>query len=379
MLVAGQLALCASLLAGAGLLARSLWEMATAPLGFDPGGVLTARVRLLPSDYPTVEVRSRFHERLVERLRLLPGVDAVAIANKAPTVDPRRDPLALEGAPPDAVHVVVYASVSDDYFRTLRIPLRQGRTFDASDRAGSAPTAVLSEGLARRYWPRGDALGARVRLGSVPVTVVGIVGDVRNDLARPDAEPMAYRSHRQESTGRLSILLRTQRDPLAFVRPVQRELAALDPSLPVQQAGTLRALVGEGLAARRLPVMLLTAFGTLALLLASVGVYAMFASMAAAREREFGVRMALGSGPGAIAALMLRQGAGWMAAGLAGGALGIVLVVRLVRGWLYGVPPFDPITLGAAVAILLGCATIALLIPVRRATRVDPMVALRAE
>jgi ABC-type antimicrobial peptide transport system permease subunit len=216
-------------------------------------------------------------------------------------------------------------------------------------------------------------------LGGRLVTVVGVVGDVRNDLARPDAEPMTYRSHRQESTQRFCVLLRTHGDPLAVVRPLQREVAALDPSLPVQQAMTLDAAVGEGLAARRLPVMLMTAFSALALLLASVGVYGMFAGMAAAREREFGVRMALGSRPSAIAGLMLRQGVGWMAVGLSGGALGITLVVQLLRGMLYGVPPFDPIALGSAVAILVGCATVALLIPVRRAMRVDPMVALRAE
>jgi putative ABC transport system permease protein len=379
-LVAGQLALCASLLAGAGLLARSLWEMATAPLGFDPAGVLTASVRLLPRDYPTLEARARFHEQLLERLRLLPGVEAVAIANKAPTVDPRRDPFTMAGAPPGATPVMIaYASVSDDYFRTLRIPLRQGRTFDVSDRSSSPPTAVVSETMARGYWPAGDAVGSRIRLGMVPVTVVGIVGDVRNDQARPDAEPMAYRSHRQESTGRVAVLLRTHVDPLAYAIPVQRAVAAVDPSLPVQRTLTLPALVGEGLAARRLPVMLMTAFGALALLLASIGVHGMFASMAAAREREFGVRMALGSRPRAIAGLMLRQGASWMAAGLAGGVLGVVLVVRLLRGLLYGIPPFDPIALGGAVAILLACATLALLIPVRRAARVDPVVALRSE
>jgi len=138
-------------------------------------------------------------------------------------------------------------------------------------------------------------------------------------------------------------------------------------------------VLGEGISGRRLPVLLMTGFGVLALLLASVGVYAMFASLAAAREREFGIRLALGSRPGAIAALVLRQGAPWMAAGLAVGALGIVLVVGLVRDLLYGVSPFDPITVGASVAILAACATIALLIPVRRATRVDAAVALRAQ
>jgi predicted permease len=378
-LVAGQMALCASLLAGAGLLARGLWQMTTAPLGFEPDGILTARFRLSIPDYPTVQVRARFHELLAERLRLLSGVDAVAIAHKIPTVDPRTASFTLEGAPPNTAQLVVYGSVSDDYFRTLRIPLRRGRTFDASERAGALPTAVISESLARRYWPAGDAIGSRIRLDGDLATIVGIVGDVRNDLARPDAEPVIYRSHRQESTQRFCVLLRTRGDPLALVRPLQREVAALDRSLPVQQAMTLETAVGEGLAARRLPVMLMTAFGALALLLASIGVYAMFASMAAAREREFGLRMALGSRPHAIAWLMLRQGAGWMAAGLAGGAVGTMVVVRLLRNLIEGVPPFDPIALGMAVALMLGCATVALLIPVSRATRVDPMVALRAD
>jgi predicted permease len=380
-LVAGQMALCASLLAGAGLLSRSLWTMATAPLGFDAQGILTARFRLSTTDYSTLQARALFRERLVERLRLVPGVDRVAIANKVPAVEsPRIEALGIEGAPPGAPQLLVeYASVSDDYFRTLRIPLVEGRTFDTSDREGGPGTAVIGESLARRYWPDGGALNARVRLGGDLVTVVGVVRDVRNDPARPEAQPTAYRSHRQESTQRFCVLLRTHGDPLALVRPLQRELTELDRSLPVQQAMTLEAALGEGLASRRLPVLLITAFSAVALLLASVGVYALFASMAAAREREFGVRVALGSSPGAIAGLVFRQGAGWMAAGLTGGALGIVVVVRLLRGWLFGVTAFDPIALASAVSVLIGCATVALLIPVRRATRVDPVVALRAE
>ena len=278
---------------------------------------------------------------------------------------------------------MLFASVSDDYFRTLRIPLRQGRTFDAQDRLGAPRTIVLSESMARRYWPLGHAIGARIRVGANPnsplVTVVGIVGDVRNDPARPEAEPMAYMSSRQTAAPFVRVLVRTHGDPLALVRPVEHELAALDRGLPLDQAMTLRAQIGEEFAARRLPVMLMVGFAALTLLLASVGVYGMFTSMAVAREQEFGIRMALGSRPGAIVALMLRQGAGWMAIGLAGGVLGIIVVVRLLRKLLYGVQPFDPVALGGAVAILVGCATVALLIPVHRAIRVDPMVALRAE
>lgn len=380
LLVAAQLALCASLVAGAGLLAHSLWKMASAPLGFDSAGVLTARFRLSTRDYATLESRARFHSQLVDRLRLLPGVEAVAIAHKVPTVDLRRASFAIAGAPLDLVpSVVLHASVSDEYFRTLRIPLRQGRTFDASDRAGAPATAAISEMLARRYWPAGGALGSRIRVDGDPMTVIGIVGDVRNDLARPDVEPMVYRSHRQESTQRFCVLIRTYGDPLALVRPLQQAVTALDASLPVQQPMTLDATVGKGLAGRRLPVTLMTAFGALALLLASVGVYAMFANMAAAREREFGIRLALGSRPGAIVVLMLRQGAGWMSAGLAGGALGTLVVERLLRRLIDDVPPFDPTSFGLAAAVMVGCATIALLIPLRRAMRVDPMIALRLE
>jgi putative ABC transport system permease protein len=383
-LVAAQIALCAGLLAGAGLLTRSLWNMTTAPLGFDPAGVLTGAIRLPSHDYPTPEARVRFLERLTDRLRVLPGVDTVATAESVPTAVRRRVGVAIEGSPPKAAQpFVLFAAVSDDYFRALRIPLREGRTFDSQDRLGAPTPIVVSESMAHRYWPLGHAIGARIRLGANPSsplrTVVGIVGDVRNDPSRPAAEPMAYMSTRQTTAPFVRLLLRTHGDPSALVRSVEHELAALDRGLSLDQAMTLRAKIGEGFAARRLPVMLMVGFAALTLLLASVGVYGMFTSMAAAREQEFGIRMALGSRPGAIVALMLRQGAGWMAIGLAGGALGMIVVVRLLRNLLFGVQPFDPIALGGAVAILVGCATIALLIPVHHATRVDPIVALRAE
>jgi predicted permease len=383
-LVAAQIALCAALLAGAGLLTRSLWKMTTAPLGFDSTGILTAAIRLPSHDYSTPEARVQFLQQLTDRLRVLPGVDAVATAESVPTAVRRRVGVIVEGSLPNApAPFVLFAAVSDDYFRTLRIPLREGRTFDPEDRPGASTTIVVSESMARRYWPLGHAIGARIRLGANPNsplrTVVGIVGDVRNDPARPEAEPMAYMSTRQTTPPFVRLLIRTQGDPLALARSVEHELAALDRGLPLDQATTLRAQIGEEFAARRLPAMLMIVFAALTLFLASIGVYGMFTSMAVAREQEFGIRMALGSRPTAIVALMLRQGAGWMAIGLAGGALGMIVVVRLLRNLLYGVQPFDPIAFGGAAAILIGCATIALLIPVHRATRVDPIVALRSE
>ncbi len=158
---------------------------------------------------------------------------------------------------------------------------------------------------------------------------------------------------------------------------MRRELATVDPGHPIKRAEALSALLDQGLAGRRLPVVLMLGFGALALLLASVGVYAMFASMAAARQREFGIRMALGSSPRGIARLVLRQGAVWMAVGLLGGCLGILVVARLLGSLLFGVKPFDPVTLSVAVLLMLACAAVALLVPVRRASRVDPLSVLR--
>jgi predicted permease len=383
-LVAGQIALCVSLLAGAGLLTRSLWTMATAPLGFDPEGVLAVTLQIPPRNDESAEGLSRFYLQLEERLRTVPGVSGVGNASFLPTPEMDHNGLAIEGVawPKETGQpFIAYTSVSDDYFRTMRIPLLRGRTFGPTERPDTQTAIVISEGMARRYWPNGGELGARVRLGpddSQPWgMVIGVVGDVRNDPAQSEPEPLTYASVRQDPWGYRTFVLRTPGDPQALLRPFERELQALDPGVPISRTATLPALLSEGLAGRRLPVVLMTAFGALALLLASVGVYAMFASLVASREKELGVRIALGSSRRAIAGLVLRQGAVWMFAGLAVGALGVVGVAILLRGLLYGVPPFDPIALSAAALALLACATAALLVPIRRAVRVDPITVLR--
>jgi predicted permease len=384
MLVAGQIALCVSLLAGAGLLVRSLWAMATAPLGFDPDGVLTVSLQVPSMAYNTSESRARFFDQLEDRVRTLPGVRAIASTGELPGPSMNRNGLSIEGVtwpPGEGQPFIAYASVSGDFFRTMRIPLREGRTFGPTDRPGAPQAIVISEGMARKYWPKGGAVGARIKLGpneQMPwMQVIGVVGDVRSDPARPEPAPMTYASSRQDPWGTRVLLVRTSGDPLALVKPVQREVSALDPSFAIHDPNTLSAVVSDRLSSRRLPVVLMTAFGALALLLASVGVYAMFASMAAAREREFGVRVALGSTRAAIAGLVLRQGGIWMAVGLVIGAAGVVVVSRMLGGLLYEVRPLDPVALGAAAGVLVLCAALALLAPVRRATRADPISVLR--
>ena len=383
MLVAGQIALCMSLLAGAGLLTRSLWALTSEPLGIAPDGVLTATLPLPSRQYPTAESRRAFHERLHERLRALPGVQGVAASNAMPGNVLSRDGFRIDGVTwpsPNDQQFVLSATVSDGYFRTLGIPVRRGRTFDASDRVGGSPVIVISETMARRYWPNGGAVGARIRMGPDPqsplMEVIGIVGDVRNGPGQAMPEPMAYSSSRRDPWTDI-LLVRTSGDALAALPSIRRVLAEIDPGLPLHHPTTLRTLLSEGLAGRRLPVLLMTAFGVLALVLASVGIYAMFAAMAAAREREFSVRVALGASPGGIAALVARRGAVWMGLGLALGAFGVLAVTRALDGLLYGVSRFDVPALALATLVLVICALVALFIPVRKAARADPTMTLR--
>jgi hypothetical protein len=314
----------------------------------------------------------------------LPGVRGVASATQIPSPTMSSNALSIEGklVGGDEPIFIPYSSVSDGYFRTLRMRTMRGRTFGPQDAPGTPPAIVVNQAMARRYWPEGGALGARLRVSPHTAeqwgVVVGIVDDVRVDPALPEPGPMAYATNRQdfEWPGR-DLIVRTDGDPVALVRPMQAALAKVDPGVPLRNPTPLLDIVDERLAGRRLPMLLMTAFGALALVLASVGVYAMFAAMAAAREREFGVRLALGSSRRGIAALVLRQGAVWMAVGLAGGAVGVVVVGRMLGDLLYRVAPFDPVALGVAAGALVMCAALALLVPLRRAAHIDPIHVLR--
>jgi predicted permease len=384
LLVAGQIALCVSLLTAAGLLARSLWEMMTAPLGFKPDKLLTFTVQLPRARYRTAQSHAAFHSQFSDRLRALPGVTGVANMVELPTTMGIGNGLFVEErpwGPGEPVPIIRTAIVSDDYFRTLGIPVKQGRTFNTTDAMDAPPVIVISEAMAAKYWPKGNAVGSRMRYGPPDpnqpwVTVVGIVGNVRNNLNALGAESIMFLPLRQSPFGE-TFVVRTAGEPEALVNTVRGVLREIDPLLPMYRVSTMQSVIDGRLAARRLPVMLMMGFGGLALLLASVGIYAMFASMASAREREFGVRMALGSSRRAVAGLVLRQGGVWMALGLILGAAGVAAAARLVRTQLYGVPELDPIAISAAVLILLVCAVAALLMPVRRATRVDPITVLR--
>jgi putative ABC transport system permease protein len=384
LLVAGQIALCITLLAAAGLLARSLWALTTAPIGFDPERVLTFTIQLPGNRYPTEEARIQAYDELRQRLNALPGVVEAANVSQLPTKIGNSNGIFIQDAPwapNQPVPFILTARVSENFFHTLSIPLRNGRAFTTADGLKAPPVIIINEAMANRYWPKGNAIGARVHIGppdpTAPwITVVGIVGNVRNDATQLAPEPIMYVPVRQQTWGD-AFVVRAARDPLALTSSVRRVIASVDPTLPMYKVSTMQGTIGDGFATRRLPVVLMTSFGALALLLASVGVYAMFATMAAAREREFGVRVALGSSRGAIAALVLRQGGLWMVVGLVAGTAGVIAISRALEAQLFGVPALDPIAIGVAVLVLVVCAGLALLVPVRRATSVDPITVLR--
>jgi predicted permease len=383
-LVAGQMALCVSLLAAAGLLVRSLWSLTSAPIGFNAERALTFRVQLPQGRYGSMEPRVIFHDDFEQRLRALPGVTAVGTMSALPTRIQNSNGIFIQSRPwePDqAVPFVTTARVSEDFFRAMGIPVIRGRTFTNADMMGSPPVMIVTQAFAQRWFPDGDAVGAQMRYGppnsSQPwTTIIGIVGDVRNRPLALAPEPVMFFSLRQQPVGE-TYVVRTTGEPEALVPAVRRTLRAIDPGLPLFEVQSLDGVVSEGFAARRLPVLLMSGFAAIALVLAAVGVYAMFTSMAAAREQEFGVRLALGGSPGSVAGLVLRQGGTWMLIGLGIGALGIAAAARVVQSQLTGVAAGDPLTIGAAVLVLLVAAGIALLVPVRRAARVDPISVLR--
>jgi putative ABC transport system permease protein len=383
LLVAGQVALCLGLLAGAGLLARSLWVIASAPLGFDANDALVFDVPLSGSRYPTAEARIAFRDEMAPRIRALPGVTAVTIARFVPTRVTNSNGVSVVGAEraaASATPFVLTSPVTENFFEMMRIPLVAGRTFSTADHLETPGVIVVNETMARIFWPNGDAVGARVRLGpnpeSTPFEVIGVVRDARTNLATTETEPLLYTSLRQGWPG-ATFIVRTAGNPLRYANTVRRELATYDRALPMANVTTLRDVIDSGLAPRRLPMLLMLTFAALALLLACIGIYALFASMALAREREFGVRMALGSTRAAVAALVLRQGALWMLIGIAGGAVGIFAVSRALRGIIYGIQPLDHVSIAAAIGALLLCAFVALAVPVRRATRADPLSVMR--
>lgn len=387
-LVVAELALSLVLLAGAGLMVKSMLRLQSTDPGFEPAGVLAARVRLGGERYDAVPARTALLARAVERLGALPGVVSVSATSSAPLsgsnsssrfdVDGRDVP---EGQAPAAET----RAVLPGYFATMRMPLLAGRDFtEAEARDTAARVVVVNETMARRWWPGQDPLGRRVSIGGrgddAPwLTVVGVTRDVRQRRLGRAADEQLYLPLAAQARREVTLVVRAAGDAAALAPALRREVGALDAALPFVDLDTMTAVVHRSLWLQRLYGVLFGAFAGAAVLLAVVGVYGVIAYAVAQRVRELGVRVALGARPRDVASLMLRDGARLAAIGLAAGLALALATTSVLGAALQGVSPRDPGVFVGVTAVLGAAALAASWIPARRAARVDPITALRAE
>jgi predicted permease len=388
LLVVGQLALTVVLLVAAGLLTRSLTRLVRADPGFTADRVVTFQYALNGPAYQDGERQQQFVEGLLERVRAMPGVQGTGAVTNLPLQSGGTNTFRVEGLPepePSARPEVTMRGVAGDYFQTMGIPLLAGRPLGRDDRDGRAPVLVLSESAARGLFREpAAALGARLRFYAFPDTVwtvVGVAGDVT--IGRLDEAPLptAYYSHLQNAENRMSIAARVTGAPETVLAAAGAAVAAIDPSVPVYRAETMADRVGNSPAVflRRYPLMLIGVFAIVALILSMAGLYGTLAFAVTSRTRELGVRAALGATPGALIGLVVRHGGTLAAAGIAAGLLVSLAGARALAGLLYGIPAGDPPTLLAVAVGLAATALAATWIPARRASRLNPLIALKEE
>ncbi|HVF70367.1 MAG TPA: ABC transporter permease [Chthoniobacterales bacterium] len=385
-LIITEIALAVVLLAGAGLLLRSFTQLIRTDPGFRAERVLSARLNLPPARYEKPGATVRFAEQLLGNLASLPGVHSVAAVSHPPFSYADKWPFALEGqTAPEQRLSSDNRVVSPNYYEVMGIPLLRGRTFTDQDQAGQPGVIIVNEAMARRTWAGQDAIGKRVIVyvagREIPVTVVGVVGDSRQmNLEQPVAPemnfPLAQMAH---FLRRFNLIVRANNEPLGLVPSIRTEVWKLDSQLPLYNLTTMQGPVDQTLSVRRFALCLLGIFAGVALLLAVSGIYGVLAHSVAQRTHEIGVRMALGAARRDVLRLVFAQGGKMAAAGIVIGLIASYLVTQFLRTLLYGVKPTDPLTFVAVALLLLVTVLLACWIPARRASRVDPMIALRAE
>ena len=386
-LVAAETALALVLLVAAGLLFRSLMRVLDVEPGFQPQGVLTLQVALPDQKYSKPEQVRGFYRGALDRIRSLPGVEAAGAVSLLPlggnsnsgtvTVD-------THAVPPDQTTPEAdWRVVTPGFFQAMRVRLIEGRFFDDGDTDTSPAVAIVDETLAHTYWPNERAIGKRIRLGDGSkvawMTIVGVVGHVRYRTLEARSRVTLYWPEAQQPSSAMGLVLRTASDPMSLATTIQKVIASVDPDQPVYRIRTMSELMADSVARRRLALSLLAVFACLALLLASLGIYGIVAYSVAQRHQEIGIRMALGAESCQVLGMVLKQGLSLSLGGIGAGYLAGLALTRLVASMLYGVGSTDSLTFLAAATALGFAALLASFIPARRATKVDPMVALRYE
>lgn len=386
-LVAAEMALAVMLVIGAGLLIRSFWELSRVDPGFRSEGLVTATVAPPEFRFADPVARRAFHGELLERLAALPGVDRAAATNRLPfgqdawgsvfIIEGRPDP-ATEGG--DWPFADIAGAISAGYLGTMRIPVLEGRGFTEADRADAPQVALVNEELSARYWPDESAVGQRIRApGGEWTTIVGVVGNTRmTGLADAETRDL-YRPLRQSDAGVVSVALRTSADPASLAGSLREVVRSVDPDTPVENIRSMPQLISASVADRRFTMLLLAGFAGIALLLGAIGIYGLLAWSVSERRREIGLRLALGARPGDVLRMVVGQGAVLAGTGVALGVVGAVAGSRLLSSLLFGVSATDARTFILVPALLMVVACLASFLPALRATRVDPMEALRAE
>jgi putative ABC transport system permease protein len=388
-LVIVETAVAVVLLAGAVLMARSLWKLQQIDLGFNPDGVLTMRLALPAVQYDTPEKVVGFYDRLLTDVRALPGVDRAGLIRLLPLAAPIGDwGLTIENyQPPPGVNTPGdWQVATEDGIEALGERLVRGRALAASDTAGNENVALVNEAMAEKYWSGQDALGRRFRMGAPErpwITVVGIVGNVRHNGVTTEIKPKFYRAFDQWhlSTGNpmrnMTLVVRTRQDPSSLIASVRGRIRALDANLPIAAIRTMDDVVATSIATPRLTSGVLSVFGILALLLAAIGIYGVLSYVVSQRRQELGIRLAIGAGRSRVLGMVLSGGLTLAAAGVALGLAAAALILPIFASLLYGVAPYDVATFVATPVVLLGIAAVAAVIPAWRASRLDPIRAIR--
>lgn len=388
--VVTETALALMLLVGAGLLIRSFVRLSNVELGFNPQNVLTAGIMLPESQYSVPSRQAAFFKEVIRRIEGLPGVEFVAAADSVPLLTNDTGSVSVEGRSGPAPVLSIQAErpkITPGYFRAMGIPLLRGRTFTWADNETSLPVAIVSEAAARLYWPNEDAIGKRVGVDDggqsegrvVWRQVVGVVGDVRQDGLADKARPSVYTPLSQLPMPFAALIVKSRMNPKSLADPVRRQVMVVDKDQPPFSIQPMQEIIADSVSNREFQTVLLSLFAAVAMTLAAIGIYGVMSHSAAQRTREIGIRMALGAQKRHTLRLVVTQGMFLALLGVSIGVIGALALTRFMASLLYGVKPTDPMTFIGVSLVLAAVSLVASYVPARRATKVDPTVALRHE